>query len=47
MKYKEDKKDMIRCAQCKKLKHPLELVFIWVKTLCGKCATRKLMNVGR
>jgi len=36
--------DMIRCAQCKKQGHPLEMVFVWVKTLCGKCATRKLMN---
>ena len=30
--------DKIKCTQCKKLGHPLEMVFVWVKTLCGKCA---------
>mgnify|MGYP001209797291 FL=1 len=37
-------KDLVRCADCKKLGHPLAMVHVWVKTLCAKCAAKKLMN---
>ena len=40
----DSKDNLIRCAECKKLGHPLTMVFVWVKTVCGKCATKKLMD---
>ena len=39
-----ENKDMVRCADCKKLGHPLEMVHVWIKAVCGKCATKRLMN---
>lgn len=36
--------DQVRCAECKKLGHPLDMVYFWLKTMCGKCATKKLTH---
>lgn len=37
--------NLIKCANCKKLSPPLEMVYVWLRTLCGKCASRKLLGV--
>lgn len=44
MQIEEDSKDLVRCADCKKLGHPLTMVYIWIKTICGSCANKRLMN---
>lgn len=47
MQIEEDNKDLVRCADCKKLGHPLTMVYIWIKTICGSCANKRLMNTRR
>ena len=35
--------DLIKCHDCKFRGTVLEMAFIWNKTLCSKCATKRLM----
>ncbi len=34
---------LIKCHGCKFRGTVLQMAFIWNQTLCGKCATKKLM----
>ena len=43
----EHRENLIRCAECKKLAPPLEMVYFWIKTLCGECANKRLLGVKK
>jgi len=39
--------DLIKCHTCKSRGTVLEMAFIFGKTLCPKCATKKIASNGR
>ena len=36
--------DMITCAVCKKRGPVMAFVYVWIRTLCSKCAEKKLIS---
>ena len=44
---KELKDNSVKCAECGRKGHPMQMVHLWMKTLCNKCANAKLLGVRR